>query len=85
MKEEQATAESSSECQVSIHGGGGRDRSAIQVQEKQEEQLKELRGSWCLLALLTTMSADSRGKQLVASLNLVINSKQKKVNCQKQQ
>lgn len=37
MKEEQATAESSSERQVSIHGGGDRDRSAIQVQEKQEE------------------------------------------------
>lgn len=78
MKEEQATAEFSSECQVSIHGGEGRDRSAIQVQEKQEKQLKELRGSWCLPAPPTQQCLlTAEEKQLVASLNLVINSKQK--------
>lgn len=48
--------------------GEGEGQFAIQVQEKQEEQLKELRGSWCLLALPTQQSLlAAEEKQLAAS------------------
>lgn len=63
MKEEQATAESSSECS-NLHGGGGRDRSAIQVEENQEEN--KVRGAKRQLVLTTssntTLHPDSKGK-----------------------
>lgn len=79
MKEEQATAENSSECS-NLHGGGG--GTALQSKFKRirrKTKLEKLRGSRCLPPLPKQHCIlTAKEKQLAAPLYLAINSKQKK-------
>lgn len=77
MKEEQAAAESSSECQVSIHGRG-QGQACNPSPGEAGGRVKGAKRLVLTSSSNTQMSADSRGEQLAAFLNLVINSKQKK-------
>lgn len=86
MNEEQATAESSSECS-SLHSWGREQRQFYNPSSREAgRKLKELRGSWCLLALPTQQCLlTAKEKLLAAPLNLAIKSKQKKVSCDEQE